>query len=99
MTGLAGIAIAFFVAIAVEKRIGCAYESLQIPNLCQIWRLIEGDLHSVRVFEAHVSIAPGSCDRLMDEGCSVGQQPLGRGLQVGHLQREADTAADSPADL
>ena len=56
-------------------------------------------MHSIRVLEAPILIPPGSGDRRVYLGSPMREQSLRCGLQIGHLQRKADLAADSAAYL
>lgn len=57
------------------------------------WGLEEGDLQSVRVLNARIPIAPRRDNRGMDERGAMRGQSLDGGIQVRHLQREADLPA------
>ena len=56
--------------------------------------LEEGDLYAVGVLEARIPIAPRRDNRGMDGCGALGGHPLDCGIQVGHLQREADLPTD-----
>ncbi len=91
MPPLPGICDGTYSALSTRDKTGDGIESLGRSETGRFhrrrlpWRLIERDLHPVRVLEARCAISPGRGDRWMYERGAVSLEATDGCVKVGHL--------------